>query len=89
MILGRVSKGDGGDLMLATAKTVLETEFPNIKVPTFHTADDHFKAVGQCIAAAALPTIAEATATPAAATEEAAPAAEAEAAAAAPAPAAE
>ena len=23
----------------------------------FHTADDHFKAVGQCIAAAALPTI--------------------------------
>merc|ERR1711981_206245 len=58
MILGRVSKGAGGDLMMATAKKVLETEFPEIPPITFHTADDHFKAVGQCIAAAALPTIA-------------------------------
>merc|ERR1711959_53523 len=58
MILGRVSKGAGGDLMLATAKKVLETEFPEIPPITFHTADDHFKAVGQCIAAAALPTVA-------------------------------
>merc|ERR1711865_973960 len=58
MILGRVSKGAGGDLMLATAKKVLEIEFPEIPEIKFHTADDHFKAVGQCIAAAALPTIA-------------------------------
>merc|ERR1711953_98286 len=57
MILGRVSKGAGGDLMMATAQKVLETEFPEIPPITFHTADDHFKAVGQCIAAAALPTI--------------------------------
>merc|ERR1719235_1069223 len=57
MILGRVSKGDGGDLMLKTASEVLETEFPEIPKITFHTADDHFKAVGQCIAAAALPVI--------------------------------
>merc|ERR1712087_430986 len=57
MILGRVSKGAGGDLMLDTAKKVLETEFPDIPPITFHTADDHFKAVGQCIAAAALPSI--------------------------------
>jgi len=55
MILGRVSKGKGGDLMLATAKKVLETEFPEFAGIQFHTADDHFKAVGQCIAAAALP----------------------------------
>lgn len=55
MILGRVSKGAGGDLMLDTAKKVLEAEFPEISGITFHTADDHFKAVGQCIAAAALP----------------------------------
>merc|ERR1712050_756897 len=53
MILGRVSKGAGGDIMLATAKKVLEVEFPEISPITFHTADDHFKAVGQCIAAAA------------------------------------
>merc|ERR1719316_2633089 len=57
MILGRVSKGDGGDVMLATASKVLETEFPDLPKITFHTADDVFKAVGQCIAAAALPTI--------------------------------
>merc|ERR1711881_190441 len=57
MILGRVSKGAGGDLMLDTAKKVLQEEFPALKVPNFHTADDHFKAVGQCIAAAALPSL--------------------------------
>jgi len=57
MILGRVSKGKGGDIMLATAKKVLETEFPEYAHIEFHTADDHFKAVGQCIAAAALPSL--------------------------------
>jgi len=57
MILGRVSKGAGGDLMLKVANEVLETEFPELPKITFHTADDHFKAVGQCIAAAALPTL--------------------------------
>jgi len=57
MILGRVSKGAGGDIMLKVAAEVLETEFPELPKITFHTADDHFKAVGQCIAAAALPTI--------------------------------
>merc|ERR1712151_1235237 len=57
MILGRVSKGAGGDVMLDTAREVLEEEFPEYAGITFHTADDHFKAVGQCIAAAALPSI--------------------------------
>jgi len=57
MILGRVSKGAGGDLMLKVAAEVLATEFPDLPPIEFHTADDHFKAVGQCIAAAALPTI--------------------------------
>merc|ERR1712083_96085 len=57
MILGRVSKGAGGDLMLDVAKKVLAEEFPEFSHIQFHTADDHFKAVGQCIAAAALPEI--------------------------------
>merc|ERR1711988_1470346 len=57
MILGRVSKGSGGDLMLAKANEVLQTEFPELPPIKFHTADDHFKAVGQCIPAAALPEI--------------------------------
>merc|ERR1712045_469531 len=56
MILGRVSKGKGGDIMLDTAKKVLTEEFPQYAGIQFHTADDHFKAVGQYIAAAALPT---------------------------------
>jgi len=55
MILGRVSKGAGGDIMLDTAKKVLQEEFPECAGMQFHTADDHFKGVGQCIAAAALP----------------------------------
>jgi predicted NBD/HSP70 family sugar kinase len=59
LILGRLSKGDGGDIMLDMAKKVLAEEFPNLKQPEFHTADDHFKAVGQCIAAAALPVISD------------------------------
>merc|ERR1712185_106643 len=59
MILGRVSKGKGGDIMLDMAKKVLEEEFPQYSKIQFHTADDHFKAVGQCIAAAALPTLNE------------------------------
>eukprot|EP00747_Dinoflagellata_sp_TGD_P111451 gnl/TRDRNA2_/TRDRNA2_171225_c0_seq7.p1 gnl/TRDRNA2_/TRDRNA2_171225_c0~~gnl/TRDRNA2_/TRDRNA2_171225_c0_seq7.p1 ORF type:complete len:518 (+),score=139.11 gnl/TRDRNA2_/TRDRNA2_171225_c0_seq7:76-1554(+) len=57
MILGRVSKGAGGDIMLNTAKKVLTDEFPEYAGMQFHTADDHFKAVGQCIAAAALPAL--------------------------------
>lgn len=57
MILGRVSKGKGGDLMLEKANEVLSKEFPDLPAIKFHTADDHFKAVGQCIAAAALPEI--------------------------------
>jgi len=57
MILGRVSKGAGGDIVLAKANEVLEKEFPDLPKIQFHTADDHFKAVGQCIAAAALPAL--------------------------------
>jgi len=57
LILGRLSKGKGGDIMLDKAKEVLTKEFPELNTPEFHTADDHFKAVGQCIAAAALPVI--------------------------------
>ena len=50
IILGRVSKDDGGDLMLKTAGEVLKTEFPELAEITFHTADDHFKnrAVHRC-----------------------------------------
>merc|ERR1711907_648476 len=53
MILGRVSTGEGGQVMLDKAKEVLMTEFPQYGHIQFHTPDEHFKRVGQCIAAAA------------------------------------
>eukprot|EP00450_Noctiluca_scintillans_P039433 CAMPEP_0194478566 /NCGR_PEP_ID=MMETSP0253-20130528/1968_1 /TAXON_ID=2966 /ORGANISM="Noctiluca scintillans" /LENGTH=504 /DNA_ID=CAMNT_0039317671 /DNA_START=24 /DNA_END=1535 /DNA_ORIENTATION=- len=57
LILGRVSSGAGGDILIAKAKEVLAIEFPDIPPIKFHFADEHFKRVGQCIAAAALPTL--------------------------------
>lgn len=57
LILGRVSSGAGGDILIAKAKEVLAVEFPDIPPIKFHFADEHFKRVGQCIAAAALPTL--------------------------------
>merc|ERR1719245_3031318 len=55
MIMGRVSSGDGGQVMLDKAKEVIQKEFPEYQHIQFHTPDEHFKRVGQCIAAAALP----------------------------------
>lgn len=57
LILGRVSSGAGGQIMLDKAKEVIMAEFPHLGNIQFHTPDEHFKRVGQCIAAAALPTI--------------------------------
>lgn len=55
MILGRVSTGPGGAVMLEKAQEVLQTEFPHLPPVQFHQPDEHFKRVGQCVAAAALP----------------------------------
>lgn len=57
VVLGRVSTGDGGQIMLDKAKEVLMTEFPQYGGIKFHQPTEHFKRVGQCIAAAALPTL--------------------------------
>jgi len=56
LILGRVTSGRGGDIILDGAKAVLESEFPdlasriNIQLP-----DEKSRRVGQSIAAASLP----------------------------------
>jgi len=55
MILGRVSTGHGGDIILDWAKKVLVEEFPALAHIKFHTPSEHMKRVGQCVAAAALP----------------------------------
>jgi predicted NBD/HSP70 family sugar kinase len=56
LVLGRVSSGDGGNLILETARQVLEQEFPEISSQiAFQTPDEKTKRHGQAIAAASLP----------------------------------
>ncbi len=58
LILGRVTSGPGGQLILDTAEKVLKSEFPvladNI---VFRTPDEKFKRHGQAVIAAGLPEI--------------------------------
>jgi predicted NBD/HSP70 family sugar kinase len=56
LILGRVSSGEGGDLVMAEARRVLDLEFPELsKTIAFQTPDEKTKRHGQAIAAATLP----------------------------------
>ena len=56
LILGRVTSGPGGDLILSGAKEVLREEFPEISPRiAFHIPDEKDKRHGQAIAAASLP----------------------------------
>jgi len=56
MILGRVTSGEGGEVILAEARRVLEAEFPDTaaKVSLF-LPDEKSRRVGQAVAAASLP----------------------------------
>lgn len=56
LILGRVTSGSGGSLILDGANRVLQTEFPGLAA-TFHIQlpDEKSRRVGQSIAAASLP----------------------------------
>lgn len=58
LLLGRVTSGEGGDVLIKKAKEVLEVEFPELynKI-TILTPDEKNKRVGQSIAAASLPNI--------------------------------
>ncbi|MBN2640128.1 MAG: hypothetical protein JXR78_00605, partial [Victivallales bacterium] len=56
LILGRVSSGEGGEIILQTAEKVLKQEFPAIASDiTFRTPDEKFKRHGQAVIAASLP----------------------------------
>jgi predicted NBD/HSP70 family sugar kinase len=64
-VLGRVMTGEGGDLILETARTVLHAEFPELAERIrFHIPDEKEKRHGQAIAAASLPAIKERHAIP-------------------------
>jgi len=63
MLLGRVTSGLGGDVILETAKTMLKDVYPEwaekieLVVP-----DEHFRRLGQSVAAAQIPVIKKAPA---------------------------
>ena len=56
LILGRVTSGEGGEIILKVAQKVLDEEFPDLaKKIELHIPDEKSKRVGQSIAAASLP----------------------------------
>jgi predicted NBD/HSP70 family sugar kinase len=58
LILGRVTSGKGGDLILEVAQEVLKDEFPELsEMITFRTPDEKFKRHGQAVIAASLPSL--------------------------------
>jgi predicted NBD/HSP70 family sugar kinase len=58
LILGRVTSGRGGDLILEGARAVLKVEFPELAARvTLHTPDEKEKRHGQAMAAASLPAL--------------------------------
>lgn len=56
LILGRVTTGEGGDIVIAKAHEVLQKEFPELEeaIQT-HVPDEKARRVGQAVAAASLP----------------------------------
>jgi predicted NBD/HSP70 family sugar kinase len=56
LVLGRVTTGRGGDIVIAKAREVLAVEFPKIKI-RIHVPDERSRRVGQAVAAASLPEV--------------------------------
>ncbi len=58
LILGRVTSGKGGDLILSKAEEVLKEEFPDLAQElSFRTPDEQSKRHGQAVTAASLPSL--------------------------------
>ncbi len=58
LVLGRVMTGEGGNILLQTARTVLQQEFPELSERiAFHFPDERMKRHGQAVAAASLPNL--------------------------------
>ena len=59
LVLGRVTSGTGGDIIVKGARAVLEDEFPALADQVrIHVPDETEKRHGQAIAAASLPALA-------------------------------
>jgi predicted NBD/HSP70 family sugar kinase len=58
LVLGRVTTGAGGEIILGKAREVLKTEFPEMAEKiTLHVPDEKSRRIGQAVAAASLPVI--------------------------------
>ncbi len=58
LILGRVTTGKGGDIVIAKAREILQTEFPGLAAKIqLHVPDEKSRRVGQAVAAASLPEV--------------------------------
>ena len=58
LIMGRVTSGDGGPIILQKAQEVLDKEFPELAAKAqLHIPDEKSRRVGQSVAAASLPQI--------------------------------
>ena len=58
LIMGRVTSGQGGQIILSRAQEVLDTEFPELaEKMELHIPDEKSRRVGQSVAAASLPKI--------------------------------
>lgn len=58
LILGRVTSGEGGNIILDKANEVLNTDFPDLaKTLELHIPDESSRRVGQSVAAASLPNL--------------------------------
>jgi len=58
LIMGRVTSGEGGTILLERAQEVLDKEFPELaKTIQLHIPDESSRRVGQSVAAASLPEI--------------------------------
>lgn len=58
LILGRVTSGEGGNIIINTAESILNSQFPELaKKIKLHLPDESNRRVGQSIAAASLPEI--------------------------------
>ena len=61
LILGRVTSGAGGDVILEKTREVLRAEFPELAEKiALHVPDEKSRRVGQAVAAASLPEIGKA-----------------------------
>jgi predicted NBD/HSP70 family sugar kinase len=58
LILGRVTSGRGGEVIIRTAQNILNTVFPELAEEIeLHVPDEQSRRVGQAVAAASLPQI--------------------------------